>query len=161
MLIEHCFRIELFQTGKLTCCRIILSLVGAPLFVARLSFGALIAEHFHLAIAPIHRQSTIPKLVERVDLQMQRQTLHALLIAEICAQALNGDVDFGVLLHRIPVERDRVVRHLLDRANDAGGVLRVRIQDTLLDRVLPGVPELPGLDLFVVRFLLTKDQQYQ
>lgn len=92
---------------------------------------------------------------------MQRQTFHALLVAEVGAQALHGDVDLRVLLHRIPVERDRVVRNLLDRADDAGRVLRVRVQDTLLDRVLSRVPELPGLNLFFVRLLLTEDQQYQ
>lgn len=92
---------------------------------------------------------------------MQRQAFHTLLITEVRAEALNGNVDFCVLLHWIPIERDRVVRHLLDRADDAGRVLGVRVQNTLLDRMLPGVPELPGLNLFFVRFLFTKDQQYQ
>ena len=51
--------------------------------------------------------------------------------------------------------------HFLDRTNDAGGVFGVGIQDALLDAVLPTVPELPCLDLVVVRLLLPKDQQHQ
>ena len=48
-------------------------------------------------------------------------------------------------LEGVPVDCEGVVADLLDVADDADRVLGVGVQDALLHRVLPRVPELPQL----------------
>ena len=57
-------------------------------------------------------------------------------------------------LEGVPVDGERVVADLLDVADDADGVLGVGVEDALLDRVLPRVPELPQLDLLLGRLVV-------
>ena len=57
-------------------------------------------------------------------------------------------------LEGVPVDCERVVADLLDVADDADGVFGVGVEDALLDRVLPRVPELPQLDLLLGRLVV-------
>jgi hypothetical protein len=110
--------------------------------------------------------------VERVDLHMQRQTLHSLLIAKVRAEALHRNADLhhremnmfatGIYLHvrllgGIPKELDGVMSDLLDLADHPRTVLRVDLQNALLHTVLSGVPKLPGFNLFIIGFVFAKD----
>ena len=53
-------------------------------------------SHLNLAVAPVvggHGARRVPRVLVGVDLHVHRETLDALLRAEVRAQALHGDVD--------------------------------------------------------------------
>ena len=52
-----------------------------------------ITENFDLAVATVDGDGSLSDVVEGVDLQVQRQTLHSLLVTEVSAEALDSDVD--------------------------------------------------------------------
>jgi len=56
----------------------------------------LITEHLDLTIAPVERHGFAVAFVERVDLDVQRQTFDTLLVAEIGAQTLDTYVDLKI-----------------------------------------------------------------
>lgn len=64
-----------------------------PLLVADLPLGALVAEDFDLAVGAVDGLVATVVVAVGVDLQVQRQTLDALLGGEVCAQAVDGDED--------------------------------------------------------------------
>ena len=65
----------------------------------------------------------------------------------------------GGALEGVPVDGERVVADLLDVADDPDGVFGVGVEDALLDRVLPRVPELPPLHL-LLRGLAVPENQH-
>ena len=97
------------------------------------------------------------RILVGVDLDVQRQALDTLLRAEIRWQALHRQADFSLALQRIPVNRQRIVADLFDVANESGRILGVRIQDSLFDGMLAGVPKVPRLHLFFRRFSVTEN----
>lgn len=64
-----------------------------PLLVPDLPLGALVAEDFDLAVGAVDGLVAAVVVAVGVDLQVQWQTLHALLGGEVCAQAVDGDED--------------------------------------------------------------------
>lgn len=64
-----------------------------PLLVPDLPLGALVAEDLDLAEGAVDGLVAAVVVAVGVDLQVQRQTLHALLGGEVCAQAVDRDED--------------------------------------------------------------------
>ena len=129
----------------------------------------------------MHGCTTFSEVIECVDLQVQWKTLwssirlfkvqslksyynhyfNSFLITEVSTEALDSDVDFCRSVQWVPIESDRIVSYLFDRAHNSGRVLGVGVQNALFDAMLSAVPELPGFDLFVMELLLPEHQHYQ
>ena len=116
-----------------------------------------VTENFDLTVGPVDWQRVFSKFIKSIDLNVQRKSFDSFLIAKICAQTLNSDVEFGRSFQGIPIERDCVVGHFFDRTNDASRIFSICIKNALFDRMLPGMPKLPCFDLLFMCFLFSKN----
>merc|ERR1719500_1868057 len=87
-------------------------LCGSPLLVSQLSLRSFVAEDLHLAVPSVGRSvhDVGTRIVEGVDLDVQRKPLDALLGAEVRGEALHSQVHLRWRLQRVPVDSKRIMR---------------------------------------------------
>ena len=75
-------------------------------------------NYLNLTVSSVENRETCGSgVVVGVNLYMQRQSLDTLLSAEVSRETLYCQTDFGWLLEGVPIDSQRVVRHLLDWAS--------------------------------------------
>ena len=75
-------------------------------------------NYLNLTVSSVENRETCGSgVVVGVNLYVQRQSLDTLLSAEVSRETLYCQTDFGWLLEGVPIDSQRVVRHLLDWAS--------------------------------------------